>query len=127
MSVGRATPWGPDVDDLTRSLNQIEAEYRADLDSLLVCRLVDNLNRGCPVRTVGAAPARDTLRLGFANGLSVIAHCAGGGLLRLLVPLRAGISVVLDRITRTDEGVEVSLRWPHHRLDVIITGFDQTD
>lgn len=127
--MGRATPWDPEVDELERSLKQIEVELRGDLDSLLVCRLVTVLNRRCPLRSVGASPVKDTARLRFGDGLSVIAHSPeGSALLRLLLPLHRGASVLLERVERTDEGVLGTLRWaPHHSVRVVVTGFDQVD
>src|SRR5699024_11132656 len=74
LHIGRAGPWDPDVRDLERSLHRIEAELRGDLDRLLVRRLVTVLNRGCPLRTVAPSPFKDTARIGFADGLSVLAH-----------------------------------------------------
>lgn len=125
--MGRA-PWGPEVNDLERSLQHIEAELRGDLDSLLVRRLVTVLNRGCPLRSVGASPVEDTARLGFANGLSVIAHAPhGSSLLRLLLPLHRGVSVVLERVERTERGVLATLRWGTHRVTATVHGFDQVD
>src|SRR5690606_17355428 len=101
LPMGRAGPWDPDVRDLERSLKRIEAELRGDLDRLLVRRLVTVLNRRCPLRTVGASPIKDTARLGFADGLSVLAHSPEGSvLLRLLLPLHRGTSVLLERVER---------------------------
>ncbi|GAB3812725.1 hypothetical protein GCM10028820_06270 [Tessaracoccus terricola] len=127
--MGRATPWDPEVDELERSLKQIEVELRGDLDALLVCRLVTVLNRQCPLRSVGASPIKDTARLRFADGLSVIAHSPeGSALLRLLLPLHRGASVLLERVERTDDGVLATLRWaPHHSIRAVVTGFDQVD
>lgn len=127
--MGRATPWDPDVDDLERSLNRIEAELRGDLDSLLVCRLVNVLNRRSPLRTVGASPITETARLGFADGLSVLAHAQeGSALLRLLLPVHRGLPVLLERVERTAAGVVATLVWGrHHRVSLVVTGFDQMD
>lgn len=121
-------PWGPGVNDLERSLQHIEAELRGDLDSLLVRRLVTALNRGCPLRSVGPSPVEDTARLRFADGLSVIAHAPrSSSLLRLVLPLHRGTSVLLERVERTERGVLATLRWDGQRLTARIHGFDQVD
>ncbi len=126
--MGRATPWDPDVDDLTRSLRKIEAEHRGDLDSLLVCRLVQLMNRGSPLRRMSPAPVEHSARLVFADGLSILAHAPEHhGLLRLLTPLHHGSSVVLERVERGPDGVRITLRWGHHRVVAVVTGFDQVD
>lgn len=127
--MGRAQPWDAGVDDLERSLSRIEAELRGDLDSLLVCRLVTALNRRSPLRTVGASPITNAARLGFADGLSVLAHSDEGSiLLRLLLPIHRGTAVLLQRVERTDAGVVATLGWaPHHHVRALVTGFDQID
>lgn len=125
----RATPWDPKVDDLARSFARIEAELRGDLDSLLALRLGTTLSRGSPLRRVGPAPAQHSARLGFADGLAVIAHAPDQtSILRLLVPMHRGVSVLLDAVGRTDDGVEIVLRWARtHRAQLLVTGFDQVD
>lgn len=124
----RATPWDPDVDDLTRSLRNIEVQHRGDLDSLLVCRLVQLMNRGSPLRRMAAAPVTHSARLVFADGLAVLAHALDGhGLLRLITPLHHGASVLVERVERGPDGVRITLSWGHHRVVAVVTGFDQVD
>lgn len=127
--MGRASSRDPDVDDLARSLHQIEAEYRTDLDALLMSRLTTVLERRCPLRTVGAAPVRGNARLGFGNGLSVIARCEeSGGMVRLAMALHKRLTVLIWQVDQRPHGVRLTLVWPpRHRIHAIVTGFDQMD
>jgi len=126
--MGRATHGDGQIDDLSRSLNLIEAEFRAGLDSLLVGRLVELMNRASPLRRIGAAPVGDTLRLGFADGLSVLVGAPGAhALLRLLLPLHRGATILLERVERAPDGVRITLRWGNHRVSALVAGFDQAD
>lgn len=127
--MGRASSRDPDVEDLARSLQRIEAEFRTDLDALLMSRLTTLFERRCPLRTVGAAPVRGKVRLGFGSGLSVIARCEeNGGMVRLAMALHKSFTILIQRIERCDDGVRVTLSWsPRHRIHAIVTGFDQVD
>ncbi|NHB85449.1 hypothetical protein G7085_14735 [Tessaracoccus sp. HDW20] len=126
--MGRATDRDRQVDDLSRSLNQIEAEFRGGLDSLLVLRLVQLMNRASPLRRISASPVGNTLRLGFADGLSVLVSSPDAhGLLRLLLPLHKGATVLLERVERTPDGVRITLCWDRHRASAVVMGFDQAD
>lgn len=122
-------PWDSDVDSLDRSLQEIEGEYRHELDTRLVRRLATVQARHTPLRFVGPAPAPPGARLRFADGTAVIAHSERrGALSRVALALYQRATVLVERVEVTDHGVEVDLHWGRgQEVRAEVLGFDQVD
>ena len=117
-----------DVAELEARWQELDADHRR-LNELLVARLRPLVDRRVPVRVVEAIPARQVVRIRFADGTAVVGRGEVAGDAGVLASLARQQSVWPGSLTTDASGAHVVFSWSGGRrcVTVLVTGLDQPD
>ena len=116
-----------DVAELEARWHALDADHRR-LNEVLVARLRPLVDRRVPVRVVEPVPARQVVRIRFADGTTVVGRGEVAGDAGVLASLARQQSVWPGSLTTDASGAHVVFSWSGGRcVTVLVTGLDQPD